>query len=134
MENCIFCKIAKGEIPSYKIYEDEDIFAFLDIDPYAKGHVLIIPKKHSRWLWDMDKDNYRILMDKTYYLANVLRKTFKTEWVEEIVAGIGVEHTHVHLLPRIEDDGLGEIPIHPLKSKLSKEEMVKIVDSIKRHI
>ena len=51
MEDCIFCKIVKGEVPSYKIYENADVFAFLDINPYAKGHVLVIPKRHSRWVW-----------------------------------------------------------------------------------
>lgn len=128
---CIFCKIAKGKTSSYKIYEDENVFAFLDINPYSIGHLLIVPKKHSRWIWDMNQKDYNYLIEKTFFLANALRKTFDTEWVEEIIAGIGVEHAHVHLLPRQKDDGLGEIPIRPLNPKPSEEEMKEIARKIK---
>ena len=130
-EECIFCKIIKGEIPCYKIWEDTDFMAFLDINPYAIGHVLIIPKKHFRWIWDMHLDDYKKLMEKVHYLANVLRKTFDTEWVEEVIAGVGVNHTHIHLLPRKKDDGLGEVPIKPLIPKPLEEEMSKTVKKIK---
>ncbi len=129
--NCVFCKIVKGEVPCYKIWEDDNFLAMLDINPYAIGHVLIIPKKHSKWVWDMNSENYKKLMEKVYYLANILRKVFHTEWVEEVIMGIGIEHTHVHLLPRKRDDGLGEIPIKPLVPKLSEEEMSKIAKKIK---
>jgi len=134
MKDCIFCKIARKEIKAEIVYEDEDVMAFTDINPYAKGHVLVVPKKHSRWIWDLDKNDYNILMEKAHYLANVLRKAFDTEWVEEVIAGIGVEHTHVHLLPRTRDDGLGEVPCHPLKPKLSDKEMKKIIGKIKSYV
>ena len=131
MESCIFCKIVKGEIPCYNIYEDEDVFVFLDAFPCVKGQTLVVPKKHSRWLWDMPEKEYLGLMEKVYYLAGVLRKAFDVEWVEEVVAGIGVEHTHVHLLPRREDDGLGEVPTKPLDPKPSEKEMKKIAEKIR---
>lgn len=132
MENkdCIFCKIARGEIPCEKIWEDEKHIAFLDINPYAKGHVLVIPKKHSKWVWDMNLKEYSNLMEKVYFLANSLRKTFNIEWVEEVIAGIGVSHTHIHLMPRKKDDGLGELPIKPIP-KLSEKEMKDIAEKIR---
>jgi len=132
--DCVFCKIANGDIPSYKVYEDENVLAFLDINPYSIGHLLIIPKKHSDWLWDMNSEDYSHLMEKTLFLAKVLKKTFKTDWVEEVVAGIGVQHTHIHLLPRERNDGLGEIPIKPLAIKPTNEEMVELVEKIKNNL
>jgi len=129
--DCVFCKIVKREVPCYKIWEDNNFLAMLDINPYTIGHVLIIPKKHSKWVWDMNSENYKKLMEKVYYLANILRKVFHTEWIEEVIAGIGIEHTHIHLLPRKRDDGLGEIPIKPLVPKPSEEEMSKIAKKIK---
>lgn len=130
-KECIFCKIARGEIPCCKIYEDKKIIAFLDINPYAKGHLLVIPKEHSRWVWDIEDKEYLYLFKKIKHLANVLRKAFNTDWVEEVIAGIGVEHSHIHLLPRQEGDGLGEVPIHPLKEKLSDKELNEISEKIK---
>jgi|SRR3989339_638694 len=133
-KDCIFCKIVKGEIPCYKVYEDKNVISFLDINPYAPGHIMVVPKNHSRWLWDMSSEEYGVLTERVHYLANVLREAFETDWVEEVVAGIGVEHTHIHLMPRRRDDGLGEVPIHPLKNKLSKEEMEEIAGKIKKAV
>lgn len=134
MDACIFCKIIRGEIKSDKVYEDENILAFLDIRPYSRGHVLVIPKKHSKWLWDMPIEDYSELSEIVHYLANVLRKVFDTDWVEEVVAGAGVHHTHIHLLPRKRDDGLGEVPIKPLSPGLSDKEMNEIAERIKNAV
>ena len=123
---CIFCKIIKGEIPCYKVYEDSDSLAFLDINPFVKGHMLIIPKKHYHWLWDMEDEDYIPLMKTVKLIANKLKLAFDIEWVEEVVAGIGVDHAHVHLLPRRPDDGLPEVPTTPLEPRLSKEELEEI--------
>jgi len=131
MDKCIFCKIAKGEIPSIKIWENEKHLAFLDIKPYAKGHLLVVPKKHSDWVWDMNDKEYLEFMKVVKYLANVLRKAFDTDWVEEIIAGIGVSHSHIHLLPRKKNDGLGEIPKEPLAVKPSEKEMNEIAEKIR---
>src|SRR3989344_5626162 len=133
-KECVFCKIARGEIPSTKIYEDKEIIAILDINPYALGHILVIPKKHSKWVWDMSLGDYTKLKQKVYGLANVLRKTFGTEWIEEVIAGIGVQHTHIHLLPRKKEDGLGEVPIKPLNQKPSEKEMKDILEKIKKNL
>ncbi len=131
-EDCIFCKIASGEIPSEKVYEDEKVISILDINPYVLGHIMVIPKKHSRWVWDIDIKGYKEITERVHKLANVLRKAFDTEWVEEVIAGIGVSHTHIHLLPRQKNDGLGEVPIKPLKPKPSEKEMKAIADKIRK--
>lgn len=132
--DCIFCKIANGEIPSVKIWEDEEHLAILDINPYAKGHTLVIPKKHSEWVWDISDKDYIRYMKIVKYLANVLRKAFDTEWVEEVIAGVGVSHSHIHLLPRQKNDGLGEIPIKPISPKPSEREMKEIAEKIRGKI
>jgi histidine triad (HIT) family protein len=133
-DECIFCKIVKGEIPAAKIWEDKEHLAFLDANPYVRGHLLVIPKEHSGWLWDMDMDKYKKLKEKIYYLANILRKAFDTDWVEEVVAGIGVNHTHIHLLPRKRNDGLGELPRKPIEPKLSDKEMKELAEKIRSKI
>ena len=132
--NCVFCKIASGTISALKIYEDEKIISVIDINPVVRGHIMVIPKKHSRWLWDMDDEDYLYLKKKTKYLAGVLRKAFDTEWIEEVVAGMGVPHTHIHLIPRRKDDGLPEVPTKILDPKPSEEEMKEIQKKIKENL
>jgi len=131
MDDCIFCKIVSGEVPSEKVYESENVFAFLDMAPFVKGHLLAVPKKHSRWLWDMSDEDYSVFMNDVRKLAEVLKRAFNTDWVEMVVAGMGVEHTHVHLLPRRDDDGLPELPNVPLDPKPSREETSETVKRIK---
>jgi len=133
MENCIFCKIAKGEIPSHKVYEDADFLAFLDINPFSLGHILIIPKKHSKWVWDMEQKDYLALMGKVKYLAEALKKTFNTDWVVEGIAGIDVPHAHIHIIPRQIGDGLGAFPSKVLNPKPSEQEMQDIAKRIKEN-
>ena len=133
-KDCIFCKIVRGGIPCYKIYETKNVLAFLDINPYVRGHVLVIPKGHSDWVWDIESTMYSKLMKEVLSLANVLRKVFDTNWVEEIIAGVGVQHSHVHLLPRVKNDGIGEIPTKPLVPKPSDSEMKEICERIKKAV
>lgn len=133
-QDCIFCKIVGGKIPCYKVYEDKEVLSFLDINPYSIGHILIIPKKHSRWLWDLKPSEYKKIIERTHFLANKLRNVFETEWIEEIVAGVGVEHTHIHLMPRKFDDGLEEVPTKPLSPKPTQEEMKKIQEKIVKNL
>jgi histidine triad (HIT) family protein len=133
-KDCIFCKIVKGEIPSYKVYEDDEFLSFLDINPYAMGHTLIIPKKHTRWLWDIEDKEYSELMLKTKPISKALQKVFKTEWIEMVVAGVGVPHTHIHLLPRKEGDGLPEVPIEQLKNQPTQKELKILAEKISKEI
>jgi len=127
--NCIFCKIVKGEIPSYKIYEDKDFLAFLDINPRNPGHCLVIPKKHYRWVWDIENiDEYYKIVGK---IANAIRKAFDTEQVASVIWGEEIPHAHVWLVPRFTDDGLENPFREGTVKKLSKEEMDSIAKKIR---
>lgn len=125
--DCIFCKIAKKEIPSYFIFEDENFFAFLDIRPLNKGHTLVIPKKHYRWVWDIEEE-YSKVVNK---IANALKKAFDIDYVQSIVMGDEVEHAHIHLIPRFPDDGHpGLVDLKNVK-EIPEEEMKEIAEKIK---
>jgi histidine triad (HIT) family protein len=97
MNNCIFCKIAKGDILSHKVYEDEDFLAFLSIEPESPGHTLIIPKKHFRWVWDVpDAGEYFEIARK---VATAQQKAFNTDWILSKVVGEEVPHAHIWVYP-----------------------------------
>lgn len=94
---CIFCKIVSGDIPSTKIYEDDDFLAFLDIRPLSPGHTLLIPKKHYRWVWDVpNAGEYFKVAQK---IAVALQKAFGTEAVLSKIIGDEVPHAHIWLYP-----------------------------------
>ncbi len=97
MENCIFCKIVRGEIPSHKVYEDENFFAFLDIHPQSPGHVQVIPKQHYRWVWDTPNTGEYFEVVKKIALAE--RKAFDTDWILSKIVGDEVEHAHIWVFP-----------------------------------
>ena len=127
--DCIFCKIILGSLPSYTIYEDSLFLAFLDIRPLNPGHVLVIPKKHYCWVWDVPNiGEYYELVNK---IANVLRKVMKTEQIVSLVLGEEVHHAHVWLVPRFDQDGHGGgIDLKNIKS-ISDEEMHNIQEKIR---
>lgn len=129
--DCVFCKIVNGEVGEKPLYEDEDVVAVLDINPYSKGHLLVIPKKHSRWVWDLSLGDYTRLQQKVYGMVSVLRKAFNTDCVQLAIVGMDVDHTHIHLLPRTKDDGLGGLPMKPMDPKPSDQEMQEIAKKIK---
>ena len=100
--DCIFCKIVKGDIPSYTIYEDDTLKAFLDIHPDADGHTLIIPKKHITDIDDMDEQTFKEILKVTQHLKNLLEEKLKADGVT-LVQNNGciqeVKHFHLHLKP-----------------------------------
>ena len=104
MPDCIFCKIARGEIPSTKVYEDEDFIAFMDIRPEAPGHVQVIPKKHYRWVWDVPNVGAYFEVAKKVALAQ--RKAFDTEFILSRIVGDEVPHAHIWVFPdnKVRDD------------------------------
>lgn len=102
MDDCIFCKIAKGEIPSEKVYEDENFFAFLDINPREAGHVQVIPKKHYRWVWDVP--NVGEYFEVARKIALAQKKAFKTDMVRSQVYGNEVPHAHIWVWPETNAD------------------------------
>ncbi len=101
MDNCIFCKIIKGEIPSFKVAEDEDHLAFLTITPLKEGHTLVIPKTHVDYLFSMEDEDLSKLMIFTKRVSDKLLKTFTPASAKIGVQVIGeeVHHTHIHLIP-----------------------------------
>lgn len=99
MEDSIFTKIIKGEIPCHKIYEDELTLAFLDIHPAVPGHALVIPKEQVQFVWDLSDQTYQAVMDTTKKVAIHLRQTLGTTYVGEKIIGVDVPHAHVQLLP-----------------------------------
>lgn len=132
MEDCIFCKIVKGEAPCNKVYEDENVLAFLSIAPLNPGHTLVIPKEHYRWVWDIP--NIGEFYEVVNKIANALRKAMNTEWIVSLVTGEEIPHAHVWLIPRLENDGHGgSINLRNVK-EISKEEMEKIAFKIKNFL
>ncbi len=99
MQDSIFTKIIKGEIPSHKIYEDDRTYAFLDIHPITPGHTLVIPKKQVEFVWDLDEDDYQALQRSVQNIARHMRRTLDVPYVGEQIIGVDVPHAHVHLIP-----------------------------------
>ncbi|MGB4762645.1 MAG: HIT family protein [Candidatus Saccharimonas sp.] len=99
MEDSVFTKIIKGEIPSAKIYEDDVVLAFLTIQPFSEGHTLVVPKKQVDQLWDLDDDTYAHLMVSAKEIGAHLREATGSVRVGMVVKGFEVPHVHVHLIP-----------------------------------
>lgn len=105
MTDSIFTKIVKGEIPCYKLYEDDLVLAFLDIHPVQPGHTLIIPKKQIEFVWDLPLKDYQAVMTATLKLAKHLREVLGAKYVGERIVGVDVPHAHIQLIPfNIEDE------------------------------
>jgi len=99
MQDSIFTKIIKGEIPAYKIFENEDCLAFLDIHPIQPGHTLVIPKKQIEFVWELQNEDYIKLMNAVKLVANRLKELMDTRYVGMQVVGLDVPHAHVSVIP-----------------------------------
>ena len=99
MEDSIYTKIIKGEVPSHKIYEDDRVIAFLTIQPFAPGHTLVVPKRQVDQLWDLTEDEYAYLMQVVKKLAVHMRQVTGKDRIGMAVKGFEVPHIHVHLVP-----------------------------------
>ncbi len=124
----IFTKIIEGEIPSYKIAEDENYYAFLDINPLAKGHALVVPKKETNYIFDLKDDVIKGLFVFAKKVARGMEKVIECKRIGIAVLGLEVPHAHVHLVPI---NGIYDIEFSRPKLKLSHEEFVKIANDIK---
>lgn len=109
MENCIFCKIARGDIPVQKTFENDLFIAFPDIHPKAPGHTLLIPKAHYQWFQDLPNDLYNELFRTAKTLAKKIKEERKADYIHLSIVGKDVPHAHVHLIPRTLDDKGQEI-------------------------
>ena len=123
----IFSKIVSGDIPSYRIYEDENYYAFLDINPLAIGHTLVIPKTETDYLFDLEDDLLAGMMVFAKKVARAIDKTIDCKRVGVAVLGLEVPHAHIHLVPL---NTLHDIEFSRPKLKLSKEEFEVVADKI----
>ncbi|MEZ4786317.1 MAG: HIT family protein [Flavobacterium haoranii] len=122
----IFTKIVNGEIPCYKIAEDDNYLAFLDVNPNAKGHTLCIPKQEINKIFDMEEEHYMGLMAFSRNVAKAIEKTIACKRVGVAVVGLEVPHVHVHLIPLHDMDDMR----FQKKASLTKEEFESIAKEI----
>ena len=125
----IFTKIITGELPAYKVAENDDFLAFLDINPNAKGHTLVIPKKEENKLFDLSREDYNSLMDFSYRVAKAVEKTVPCKRVGMSVIGLEVPHVHVHLIPL---NTMSDIQFID-KTVLTKKEFENLAKSISQN-
>ncbi|MEK7531320.1 MAG: HIT family protein [Patescibacteria group bacterium] len=133
--SCLFCKIIAQEVPSTKIYENESVYAFLDINPINLGHTLVVPKNHSENIHDISEEDATALMQAGKKIASALKKGLHADGVNLIMnnekaSGQIVFHAHLHIIPRLEADGFH----HWRGKEFSKEEIEKAGEKIKNEI
>lgn len=132
MKNCVFCKIVKGEISSFKVFEDKRFLAFLDINPRNPGHTLVISKEHFRWVWDVPYlGEYFEVVGK---IARSLKKTFNTDFIVSFIIGEEVPHAHIHLVPRFPGDGHGALIDLSNIKRISEKEMESLAEKISYNV
>ncbi|OGK16004.1 hypothetical protein A2690_00940 [Candidatus Roizmanbacteria bacterium RIFCSPHIGHO2_01_FULL_39_12b] len=129
MENCIFCKIVKGQISSYKVFKDENFFAFLDIHPASPGHTLLIPKKHIRWVHDVEP------FDKYWEVARIIMRkldmALDPQWIQYFVHG-AIPHAHIHIIPRYDDVTTAQDLLQQSGVTSSNEELAEVAEKIRQ--
>ena len=126
----IFSKIAAGEIPSYKCAESDKFYAFLDINPVAKGHTLVIPRREVDYIYDMDDDELAEYQVFAKRVAVALKKAFPCKKAAQVVLGLEVPHAHIHLIPMNSE---ADVDFRREKLKLSSEEMAEIAEKIRNN-
>jgi len=126
----IFTRIINGEIPCYKVAEDEHCFAFLDISPLSKGHTLVVPRKEVDYLFDLDQATYQQLMAFSQRVAKAIGQAVPCLRVGVAVIGLEVPHAHIHLIPLHS----GSINFSDPKLKLEKDEFEEIAAAIRAHL
>lgn len=128
--SCIFCQIAAGKVPCYKLYEDKEFLAFLDIKPLRKGHVLTIPKKHYRWVHEVPNFGKYFEFVKKVMMAQ--KEAFNADSVSIGTVGHDIDHAHVHTIPRMERDK-GFVRESNVK-ETSPSEMERIAAKIRKYV
>ena len=123
----VFTRIIKGEIPSYKVAENEEFFAFLDISPLAKGHVLVIPKKEIDYIFDIENELYSRLFVFAKQVAYAIEKVISCERIGISVVGLEVPHAHIHLIPI---NSVQDMSFSKPRIEISSEEMNQLAESI----
>ena len=131
MNECVFCKIAKKEIPSDIIYEDNEVLAFLDIQPVNFGHTLVIPKKHYEKMENTPDDTLSVVFENAKKLMEAVKEAMSADFVALSVIGIDVPHFHIHLIPRYFNDNM---PIFWPRKEYKNGEKEKIAEKIKNEL
>ncbi len=136
MADCIFCRIIRGELPCAKVYEDERVISFLDINPINAGHTLVLPKKHYATLFEISKDDLHACAVASQTIATAIRNAVKASGLNLLqnnhrAAGQLVDHIHFHLIPRFARDNF--LSLWPGKP-CSQEELGKILEKIKTEL
>jgi histidine triad (HIT) family protein len=131
MDDCIFCKIIRGELPSYKVYEDEKTIGFLDIRPVNAGHTLVVPKKHSHNIFDIAPEDWAALAEASRVISIAIEKGLGADGVNIAMnnrehAGQVVDHPHLHIIPRFKGDGLKLMPQRTYADKEAEPVAAKI--------
>lgn len=132
MNECLFCKIIRGEIPAIKVYEDELTIAFLDIHPVSPGHTLVIPKNHSTNILDITAADWAAVAETGRKIAHALDASLKADGINLMMnnrehAGQVIDHPHLHFIPRFKGDGL----THWLGKKYAQGEDVSVADKMR---
>ena len=135
MQDCLFCKIIKGEIPCSKVYENDKVLAFLDIGPVNKGHTLIIPKNHATNIFDIEEEDLNQVSNVIRKIAPAIKKAVNADGLTITssngqAAGQVVMHSHIHIIPRFKDDGLKLWP----QGKYEEGEAEKVAEEIKSNL
>ena len=123
----IVSNIAAGEIPSYKCAENDEFYAFLDINPLAKGHTLVIPRREVDYIFDMDDDELARFQQFAKRVAVAIKKAFPCRKVAQVVLGLEVPHAHIHLIPMQSE---ADVDFRKEKLQLPAEELKQIADKI----
>ncbi len=127
----IFSKIIAGDIPCYKIAENDDFIAFLDVFPLKKGHTLVVPKKEVDYIFDLDQETYSGLMNFSKQVAIAIKQAVPCNRISVGVFGLEVPHAHVHLIPM---NTMNDVNFANEKLKLSKEEFEQVAFEIRKYI
>lgn len=124
MQDCIFCKISKGELPCHKVYEDDRFLSFLDIYPRTRGHALLIPKKHYRWVYDIPEfDSYWLVAQK---ITKAMMGRLSPHFVTYVTHGLEIPHAHIHIMPRT----ASETAFVPPQISVPDDDMKSIADKL----
>ena len=123
----IFTKIVRKEIPSYKVHENDRFYAFLDINPLKKGHVLVIPKNEVDYIFDLESDEYQNLWRFAKIVANGMKKVIHCKRISIVVMGLEVPHAHIHLIPIYSENDMN---FRNTRLNLSNSEFEEIVEKI----
>lgn len=130
MQDCLFCKIIKGDVPSYKIWEDENFFAFLDINPINPGHTILVLKKHLDYIFDLEEPLYLEIFKTAKKLSEPLKRAVGAKRIALAIEGFLIPHAHIHLVPV---NKVNDLDPNKVK-KASPKELSEMMERIKNEI